>query len=122
MSLQPNLTHTVTIGGPVPVMNNCPMRKTDSERWKAADHYGAPSPSYITQDCTNVEWKYDGTKTQGWYCADEQDPGNPVFFDIDGYHHKGKMLSYASSCIHFNCKAGAGYNKDMKMWQCLDDF
>ena len=103
-------------------MNNCPMRKTDSERWKAADHYGAPSPSYITQDCTNVEWKYDGTKTQGWYCADKQDPGNPVFTDVDGYHHKGKRLSYASSCIHFNCEAGAGYNKDMKMWQCLDDF
>ena len=104
------------------VLNNCPMVKTDSARWQDADHYGAPAPSYITQDCTNVEWKHDGTRTQGWYCADKQDPGNPVFSHVEGYTHKGKKLSYASSCIHFNCEAGAGYNKDMKMWQCLDDF
>ena len=71
--------------------------------------------------CTSVEWKHDGTEKQGWYCGDKQDPGNPVFFDIDGYHYKGKRLSYASSCIHFDCEAGAGYNKDMKMWQCLND-
>ena len=57
----------------------------------------------------------DGTEKQGWYCGDKQDPGNPVFFDIDGYHYKGKRLSYASSCIHFDCEAGAGYNKDMKI-------
>ena len=103
------------------VLNNCPMVKTDSARWQAAHHYGAPAPSYITQDCTSVEWKHDGTKTQGWYCGDKQDPGNPVFSHVDGYTHKGKKLSYANSCIHFNCEAGAGYNKDMEMWQCLDD-
>ena len=48
--------------------------------------------------------------------------GNPVFAHIDGYTHKGKRLSYASSCIYFDGEAGTGYNKDMKMWQCLDDF
>ena len=77
--------------------------------WKAADHYGAPNPSYITQDCTSVEWNHDGTEKQGWYCGDKQDQGNPVFFDIDGYHYKGKRLSYASSCIHFDCEAGVPF-------------
>ena len=69
------------------------------------------------------EQKSDSARThvQPSYCGDKQDPGNPVFFDIDGYHYKGKRLSYASSCIHFDCEAGAGYNKDMKIWQCLDD-
>ena len=59
---------------------------------------------------------------QGWYCQGLSD--KKIILNTEGYRFKASDndVPYAASCIHFDCEAGAGYNDQLEMWQCNDDF
>merc|ERR1711920_957845 len=85
---------------------------------------------FILQGCNDVQWSTDGPMGYGWYCQQyegsptytEPSSGNNIDYSPDLYNYDGtdNWVSYADSCIHLNC-GGIGYNKNYRMWQCLDD-
>ena len=44
-----------------------------------------------------------------------------VKYAPDLYKVGKKWYPYVNSCIHLDCEAGIGYNKDYGIWQCCDD-
>ena len=91
--------------------------------------YGCADPSFILQDCSDVQWYYDGPMGYGWYCAEGGKrplkkniyDGKSVTYAPDLYKVGKKWYPYVNSCIHLDCEAGIGYNKDYGIWQCCDD-
>ena len=66
-----------------------------------------------------VEVRWDGET--GLVLWRQAGPGEPCLHRRRRIPPQGKE-AFLRVLVHpFNCEAGAGYNKDMKMWQCLDD-